>query len=331
MPSNKNNLPIKTVLLVGASGYIGRHVALRLLQKELNVICLFRKVPEFEKPPRTKYVTNLVVDLNNKEELNAFSDSCPPFDAVISCLGSRTGGIRDSWNSEYLANLKILRLALKRSARKFILLSAICVQKPKLHFQRAKLAMENELIHSGITYTIIRPTAFFKSLSGQVDRVKSGRKFIIFDNGETTSCKPISECDLAEFICSSLTNPKQENKILPIGGPSPAITPLAQGNLLFNLTGKKPTFLRVPSNFFKVLQAILAPFSYFSSLFRDRIEFLRIAHYYATESMLNWESESIGYSSDKTPEFGKESLKYFYMRALKKGLDGQDLGSHKLF
>ena len=134
------------MLLVGASGYIGRHVALRLLQKELNVICLFRKVPEFEKPPRTKYVTNLVVDLNNKEELSAFSDSCPPFDAVISCLGSRTGGIQDSWSSEYLVNLNILRLALKRSARKFILLSAICVQKPRLHFQRAKLAMENELI-----------------------------------------------------------------------------------------------------------------------------------------------------------------------------------------
>tara|TARA_B100000902_G_scaffold162951_1_gene158187 strand:+ start:376 stop:1371 length:996 start_codon:yes stop_codon:yes gene_type:complete len=331
LPSDENNHQIKTVLLVGASGYIGRHVAQRLLQKEYNVISLYRKVPELERPPRNKQVTNLVVDLNNKDELKTFSDSCPPFDAVISCLGSRTGGIQDSWNSEYLVNLNILRLALKRSAKKFVLLSAICVQKPRLHFQRAKLAMENELIHSRMAYTIIRPTAFFKSLAGQVDRVKSGRKFITFDNGEITSCKPISERDLAEFICSSLTNPKMENKILPIGGPSPAITPLDQGNLLFNLTGKKPKFLRVPSNFLKVLQTTLAPLSYFSSSFRDRIEFLRIAHYYATESMLYWENESIGYSSEKTPEFGTESLKYFYMRVLKKGLDEQDLGSHKLF
>ncbi len=319
------------MLLLGASGYIGRHVALRLLQKELDVICIFRKAPELDKSSINKHLTNLVVDLNNKEELELFSHSCPPFDAVISCLGSRTGGIRDSWSSEYLVNLNILRLALKRSARKFILLSAICVQKPKLHFQRAKLAMEHELIHCGITYTIIRPTAFFKSLAGQVDRVKSGKKFITFDNGENTSCKPISERDLAEFICSSLINPKQENRVIPIGGPSPAITPLAQGNLLFNLTGKKPKFLRVPSYFFKVLQVILTPLSYFSSSFRDRIEFLKIAHYYATESMLFWEKENIRYSPEKTPEFGTESLKYFYMRVLKKGLDGQDLGSHKLF
>ena len=319
------------MLLVGASGYIGRQVALRLLQKELDVICLFRKAPELDRSSTNKQPTNLVVDLNNEEEFEIFSHSCPPFDAVISCLGSRTGGIRDSWRSEYLANLNILRLALKRSARKFILLSAICVQKPKLHFQHAKLAMENELIHSGITYTIIRPTAFFKSLAGQVDRVKSGKRFITFDNGENTSCKPISELDLAEYICSSLTNPEQENKVLPIGGPSPAITPLDQGSLLFNLTGKKPKFLRVPSYLFKVLQAILTPLSYFSSSFQDRIEFLKIAHYYATESMLYWENESIGYSSEKTPEFGTESLKYFYMLVLKKGLDGQDLGNHKLF
>ena len=68
MSSNENNRPIKTVLLVGASGYIGRHVALRLVEKELNVICLFRKAPELENPPRNKYVTNLVVDLDNKEK-----------------------------------------------------------------------------------------------------------------------------------------------------------------------------------------------------------------------------------------------------------------------
>ncbi|MDG1986623.1 MAG: hypothetical protein P8J18_01465 [Halieaceae bacterium] len=54
------------MLLVGASGYIGRHVALKLLQKELNVMCLFRTAPELENPPRNKYVTNLVVDLDNK-------------------------------------------------------------------------------------------------------------------------------------------------------------------------------------------------------------------------------------------------------------------------
>lgn len=41
-------------------------------------------------------------------------------------------------------------------------------QKPLLAFQRAKLAFEEKLQQAGdITYSIVRPTAFFKSLAGQ--------------------------------------------------------------------------------------------------------------------------------------------------------------------
>jgi divinyl chlorophyllide a 8-vinyl-reductase len=54
-----------------------------------------------------------------------------------------------------------------------VLLSAICVQKPLLEFQRAKLKFEAELqataeADPSLTYSIVRPTAFFKSLGGQV-------------------------------------------------------------------------------------------------------------------------------------------------------------------
>jgi divinyl chlorophyllide a 8-vinyl-reductase len=63
---------------------------------------------------------------------------------------------------------------------RFVLLSAICAQKPLLAFQHAKLAFEAALIDSGLTYSIVRPTAFSKSLSGQVERVKRGRPFLVF-------------------------------------------------------------------------------------------------------------------------------------------------------
>ncbi len=53
----------------------------------------------------------------------------------------------------------------------------MCVQKPLLAFQHAKLAFENVLVESGLTYSIVRPTAFFKSLSGQIDRLKRGSPF----------------------------------------------------------------------------------------------------------------------------------------------------------
>ena len=57
------------------------------------------------------------------------------------------------------------------------MLSAICVQKPKLAFQHAKLKFEDTLQTSGLNYAIVRPTAYFKSLTGQVKRVKQNRPF----------------------------------------------------------------------------------------------------------------------------------------------------------
>ena len=46
-----------------------------------------------------------------------------------------------------------------------------------------KLAFEAELQASGLRYAIVRPTAFFKSLAGQVQRVRSGKPYLAFGGG----------------------------------------------------------------------------------------------------------------------------------------------------
>ena len=76
---------------------------------------------------------------------------------------------KDSWAIDYRATHNVLEAARAQGAAHFVLLSAICVQKPLLEFQRAKLKLEGALQAAGdITYSIVRPTAFFKSLAGQV-------------------------------------------------------------------------------------------------------------------------------------------------------------------
>ena len=76
---------------------------------------------------------------------------------------------KDSWAIDYQATKNVLETAREKGAQHFVLLSAICVQKPLLEFQHAKLKLEAALQSAGdITYSIVRPTAFFKSLAGQV-------------------------------------------------------------------------------------------------------------------------------------------------------------------
>ena len=56
-----------------------------------------------------------------------------------------------------------------------------------------------------ITYSIVRPTAFFKSLAGQIELVKQGKPYVMFGDGNLASCKPISEQDLAKFMADCIT------------------------------------------------------------------------------------------------------------------------------
>jgi divinyl chlorophyllide a 8-vinyl-reductase len=167
-----------------------------------------------------------------------------------------------------------------------VLLSAICVQKPLLEFQRAKLAAEQALVASGLTYSIVQPTAFFKSLSGQIKRVQAGKPFLLFGDGTMTACKPISDADLGRYLAECVTDPDRSNRILPIGGPGPAITPRDQGEMLFRLMGQTPRFRRVPVRMMDGIIATLDALGHLSPRFRAKAGLARIGRYYATESML---------------------------------------------
>ena len=289
--------PPVAVLLAGASGTIGAAV-LRQLEAEARAVTVL---------PRAV--------LADPDALAAMMAASRP-GVVISCIASRSGAPKDAQAVDYQANSRLLAAAQAAGVGQFILLSAICVQKPLLAFQHAKLAFEAELVASGIAYTIIRPTAFFKSLSGQVKRVKAGKPFLIFGDGNLTRCKPISDGDLARFITAAIDNPDMTGKVLPVGGPGPAISLRQQGDLLFRVAGKAPKFKSISPRIFDYAERVLGLGAGLSDWFAEKAEYARIARYYATESMLVMDPATGAYRADLTPEFGSETLESHYRRLL---------------
>ena len=252
------------------------------------------------------------------------------FDALVSCMASRTGAPKDAWAIDYQAQLNALNAAQAAGIPHFVLLSAICVQNPLLAFQHAKLAFESALIASGVRYSIVRPTAFFKSLSGQVDRVKNGKPYLMFGDGQLTSCKPISDRDLGDYLAQCLDDEARWNRILPIGGPGEAITPKQQGDAIFKLLGREPRFTRVPIT---LLDAIIATLSMLGRVFpalADKAELARIGRYYATESMLVLDPSTGRYSAEATPSAGSDTLFDFYARMVR-GDAHIERGDHAVF
>ncbi|GLT42002.1 hypothetical protein SLA2020_160260 [Shorea laevis] len=332
------------ILVVGSTGYIGKFVVNELVDRGFNVIAIARESSGIRgsnsKGDTLNELQGANVFFSDVTNLGTLEKSLQEldlsFDVVVSCLASRTGGVKDSWKIDYEATKNSLIAGKKLGASHFVLLSAICVQKPLLEFQRAKLKFETELmkeaeLDNGFTYSIVRPTAFFKSLGGQVELVKEGKPYVMFGDGKLCACKPISEQDLASFIADCVLSEDKINQLLPIGGPGRALTPLEQGEILFKLLGKEPKFLKVPIGIMDFAIGILDFLVRIFPAMENAAEFGKIGRYYAAESMLVLDPETGEYSAEKTPSYGKDTLEEFFERVLREGMAGQELGEQTIF
>ncbi|MET4100988.1 divinyl chlorophyllide a 8-vinyl-reductase [Roseovarius sp. MBR-78] len=310
------------VLVLGATGTIGRAVVAAALAEGRGVDCLLR--PHHAGGGHGSLEGAALHFGTVAQALDAGRAG-----AVICCMASRSGAPADAWAVDHAATVDAIAAAQDHGAQ-FVLLSAICVQRPMLEFQRAKLAAEAALAASGLRYSIVRPTAYFKSLSGQVARLRAGKPFLLFGDGRGTACKPISDGDLARYMLGCLDDPARGNRVLPIGGPGPAITPLEQGAMLFDALGMEPRYRHVPLRLMDGIVGALALGGRLSARLADKAELARIGRYYATESMLVLNPATGRYDADATPETGAETLAAFYGR-LARGEAAVDLGAHSVF
>lgn len=304
----------KTAIIAGATGYIGKAVVREAVRQGYNTVALVRdasKADNFKTffegaevvecdVQDAKALTKTFAEIKEKYDGN--------MDAIVSCLASRSGVKKDAYAIDYQATLNCMESGQDPSvnARHFVLLSAFCVKNPWLQFQKAKLEFEAALeAQTDLTYSIVRPTAFFKSVSGQLEVIQSGAPFVMFGDGEVTRCNPISEADLATYLIDSIVDKSRENKIINLGGPDEPLTMQKQGEMLFKAVGKEENFFYAPLWLFDViidsLQWLASAFN--SEKLDDAAELGRIGKYYAVEDMLTTEPDE---------KFGTMTLQQHY-------------------
>lgn len=339
-PQTTNSVSFRTkppnqinVLVAGSTGYIGKFVVEELCRRGFNVVAVARR----GSPGVSERAAVCFSDVTDPASLNKSLDALAVrFDVAVSCLASRSGGIKDSWNIDYTATKNTLAAARRLGAAHFVLLSAICVQKPQLAFQNAKLKFESDLAGEAasdpaFSYSIVRPTAFFKSLAGQVETVKDGKPYVMFGDGRICSCKPISERDLAAFIADCVTDKSKAGRVLPVGGPGKAVTPAEQAEMIFRQTGRKPWFVKVPIGVMDFAIGVLEFLARVFPAMEDAAEYGRIGRYYAVESMLVMDPATGEYREEETPAYGKDTLEEFFARVVREGMAGQELGEQSIF
>ena len=296
------------IFVAGSTGYIGKNVVKYALDNGFDVVTAKRHSDN--KPGQLNKKLKVIKISNND---NNWIADLEKVDVIISCLASRTGEPKDAHLVDYKLNCLLLEKAKALKCSQFILLSAICVQKPRLAFQFEKLAFEEELKKSGLNFSIVRPTAYFKSLSGQIENIKKGKPYVYFGDGQITQCNPISEKDLSLYILSCIKDKTKWRKILPIGGPKQSITPKDIGKILFEIFEVPPKYKSFPTKILDAIRLLLLIISPFSNWAKNKSELIKIAKYYATESMLIWDEKKECYDANMTPSTGKDTLRdYFY-------------------
>jgi divinyl chlorophyllide a 8-vinyl-reductase len=309
----------KTAVIAGATGYIGRSVVREAVRQGYETYALVRDAKNAPKGRESFFQGAHIVecDVTNREAVMAamqqITNNSSNVDAIFSCLASRSGTKRDAYLIDYQATLHCLQAGEVVGAKHFVLLSAFCCKNPWLQFQKAKLQFEAALQNqTSLTYSVVRPTAFFKSVSGQLEVVQAGSPYVGFGNGEITRCNPIAESDLATYLVDCVDDPSRHGRIINLGGPDEPLTMKMQGAMLFNATGMEPKYIFAPVWIFDVvINALqwLADLTGIEAL-ENAAETGRIGKYYAVEDML---------TIDPSEKFGTISLQEHYNRIAVEG------------
>jgi divinyl chlorophyllide a 8-vinyl-reductase len=280
---NDDNKSGKTILVVGATGYIGNAVVAESVRRGFDVIAVTRSLKtdcQFEG------AEVVLADVTDPASIaKAFNRK---IDIVISCLACRSGLAQDFDEIDYKATLNVLNAAKENGTDQFILLSAICVRKPDLPLQLAKLKMEDALIRSGIDYTIVRPTAYFWVFDTQTRMIENGKPGFLIGTGDQACHNPIAKEDLAEFMVGCIGSSEHINRIHIIGGPEVPeniITYRDSLMMIFEAMGKEPKLVSIPGWLFLAVIRITGFIGLFSRKIGVFSEFLKITYYYLINDM----------------------------------------------
>ena len=296
------------VVVAGATGYIGRSVVKELVSRGIPTTALVRGSSTITQLTQSYLQGADVVPCNVQDPtvcVELFNRLQPS--SVVCCLASRSGIKKDAYAVDYGCGSNLLT-ALGDGGH-YVLLSAFCVQKPLLQLQQAKLKLEAEIRSNSprVTHSIVRPTAYMKSLDGQIEQARKGNPIMYFGAG-TCAANAIEEGELAQFLADCALRPKEVGMLdstRNIGGPdSPPVTKLEQIDMIFDALGTPPEKrkkMSIPVGIFDVLLSCFNAVkgvaeslgaTDFAEKVEDGAEIVRIVRYYATEPMVAVNAEA---------------------------------------
>lgn len=234
----------KTVLMLGATGYVGRHLATQLHARGHHIRAVVRDRQHAERagvygaPALAGIVDEWIVarDPADADRDGALMDRV---DHVVSALGV-TRQKADPWTVDFGMNLRYLELAEAAQPTSFLFVGVMNASLGTSAVARAKHAFMEALRRSRITPLIVNPSGYFSDLTEIYDLARRGMGVGLGDGSVRLS--PIHGADLAAFCADRLDDPAGS---WDVGGPE-ALTYREIVDLAFRTAGRRPRYTALP-------------------------------------------------------------------------------------
>ncbi|NNK12706.1 MAG: SDR family oxidoreductase [Desulfofustis sp.] len=229
---------MKKILLAGATGYLGSHIASKLNHDEYELRVIVRS------PDKLKQLELNIGDVFQAEitRPETIKGCCSRVDTVISTVGiTRQKDGLTYMDVDYQANMNLLTEALRSGVRKFVYVSVLNGEKLRhLKICDAKERFVDELRKSGLEYCVIRPNGFFSDIA-EIHAMASNGRVYLFGSGEQKT-NPIHGEDLADACIDAI---EQADLEIKIGGPD-TLTFNEIANIAFKSMAKETKVTHIP-------------------------------------------------------------------------------------
>jgi nucleoside-diphosphate-sugar epimerase/uncharacterized membrane protein YphA (DoxX/SURF4 family) len=236
-----------TVLILGANGFIGRHISSALFQAGFNVKKAVRRQSSQHND------NSILIDIQNADE-TAWKSALEGIDVVINCVGAVKGNQNSSLNDIHVKMAKSLFHACRNSNVKHVIhFSALGASSNKpTEYQKTK-GLSEELLakyaHEKFTYSILRPSLIIGpgGASSNLFNALAAFPFSLKFSKQIRKVQPVLIDDICDLVVAIVTNKTPTSNSIDVVGPAPISLDEMINVLRTNLATKSWFSIKLPS------------------------------------------------------------------------------------
>ena len=209
------------VVILGGTGFVGRHLVARLLESGHRVTVLSRGVDARKRAMKPRGASLIEGDVSDPDFLAAVLDDA---DAVVNLIGilNEKGDRGDGFERVFVGHLDALIEAMKRmGVRRLLQMSALNAGRGDSHYLQSRGRAEQHVRASGLDWTLLRPSVIAGPGDGLFCRFDGLLKFApVLPIGRADArFQPVWVGDVVEAYAKALDDPRSIGQSYDLIGP----------------------------------------------------------------------------------------------------------------